>query len=85
MNIGANNEITNKEIMKKIATVFDELRAIKSGKYLELIKLVQDRPGMMAILVSPLKLLLTKWKPKFLFEDAIRLTISSYLTEGNLS
>lgn len=87
LNIGANNEITNKEIVRKIATVFDELQPIKSGKYLELIKLVQDRPGHdRRYSVSPLKLTsLTKWKPKFLFEDALRLTVSSYLTEGYLS
>ena len=87
LNIGANNEITNTEIVKKIAAVFDEFQPIKSGNYLELIKLVKDRPGHdKRYSINPLKLTsLTKWKPKFLFEDAIRLTITSYLTEGNLA
>ncbi len=81
-NIGANNEISNIDVIKKICEVLDELFPSNLVKnYSELIEFVDDRPGhdrRYAIDNSKIKKYL-KWEPAETFETGIRKTILWYL------
>ena len=80
VNIGANNERTNLELVTKIATLLDEMYPIKAKSYQDNIKFVEDRPGhdqRYAINASKLKSL-TDWRPNFDFEKYLKKTIDFY-------
>jgi dTDP-glucose 4,6-dehydratase len=80
VNIGANNEITNLEIVKKIAYLLDEMIPMKGKTYKNKLKFIEDRPGhdqRYAVNASKLKNL-TNWKPNFDFERSLRNTILFY-------
>ena len=76
-NIGAEQEMTNIEIIKLI------LEHLKKGE--ELIEFVKDRPGhdrRYAIDAAKIKSELG-WRPTFKFEEAIHQTIDWYLANKN--
>ncbi len=85
-NIGGNNEIKNKEIVKIICNILDKLMPRKNnGSYLELITHVKDRPGhdfRYAIDANKINLELD-WTPKESFESGINKTIHWYLENSN--
>ena len=81
VNIGANNEMTNLEIVKKIATLLDEMLPIKGKTYKDKLDFIEDRPGhdqRYAVNTTKLKAL-TNWEPTFDFEKYLKNTILFYL------
>lgn len=44
-NVGAQNELTNIEYVRKICAILDELKPLRSGSYAHLITQTSDRPG----------------------------------------
>ena len=84
LNIGANNERTNLDVVKKIAILLDEISPIKGKSYLENIEFVEDRLGhdrRYAINASKLKSL-TNWCPGFDFDKYLKETIKFYLVNS---
>lgn len=78
--IGANNEMSNIELVKKICTLFDKL-SNSSSNSLKLIKFVKDRKGhdfRYAINNYNTKKKL-KWRPKKNFYVALKETIQFYI------
>ena len=84
LNIGANNERTNLDVVKKIAILLDEISPIKGKSYLENIEFIEDRLGhdrRYAINASKLKSL-TNWCPGFDFDKYLKETIKFYLVNS---
>ena len=84
LNIGANNERTNLDVVKKIAILLDEISPIKGKSYLENIEFVDDRLGhdrRYAINASKLKNL-TNWYPSYDFDKHLKETIKFYLVNS---
>lgn len=83
-NIGANNELQNIEVVRKICSILDELIEKKPKnieKFSELIEFVDDRPGhdfRYAINNTKIKQDL-KWEPKETFDSGLKKTILWYL------
>ena len=78
--IGGNNEISNKELVKKICSILNELKP-SNYDYFNLIKYVKDRPGhdrRYAIDASYIKNKLG-WEPKHNFDESLKKTIQWYL------
>jgi dTDP-glucose 4,6-dehydratase len=81
-NIGASNEKTNIEVVQRVCTILDELKALPGGRsYREQITFVRDRPGhdrRYAIdagkIVGELG-----WKPAESLETGLRKTVCWYL------
>lgn len=83
LNIGAQNELTNIDVVKRIASIFDEILPQKTGSYSKMIKLVNDRPGhdrRYAINTSKLKSLI-EWSPKQSFQEALMHTVVHFVSE----
>ena len=87
-NIGANNELQNIQVVKKICHILDELIQTKPKnikKFSELIKFVDDRPGhdfRYAIDNRKIKQDL-EWEPKETFDSGLKKTIIWYLDNRN--
>jgi dTDP-glucose 4,6-dehydratase len=84
LNIGANNEMTNLDIVKKIATLLDKIKPIKGKSYIDNIEFVEDRLGhdrRYAINASRLKSL-TNWYPSYDFDKYLNETIKFYLVNS---
>ena len=78
--IGAQNEVKNIDIVKKICKYFNENYSESNFNYESLIQFVDDRPGhdfRYAIDNSKIKNKLG-WKPKYSFEDGLFQTIKWY-------
>tara|TARA_A100001011_G_scaffold400721_1_gene517964 strand:+ start:1660 stop:2703 length:1044 start_codon:yes stop_codon:yes gene_type:complete len=84
--VGANNEIRNIDLIKKICLLVDKYSSkynlrLKNAKSLDLIKFVPDRQGhdkRYAIDSSKIEIELN-WKPKVEFENGLSQTINWYL------
>ena len=86
-NIGANNELQNIQVVKKICHILDELIQTKPKnikKFSELIKFVDDRPGHDFRYAIDNSLICSDlgWKPRYSFEERLRTTINWYLENG---
>ncbi|MBA66236.1 MAG: dTDP-glucose 4,6-dehydratase [Candidatus Marinimicrobia bacterium] len=85
-NIGGNNEIKNKDIVKTICNILDEFIPRKNNEsYSELITYVKDRPGhdfRYAIDANKISTELN-WTPRESFESGIKKTIQWYLQNSN--
>ena len=81
-NIGGHNEKQNKEVVKTICRILDELKPQANGQHYEsLITFVKDRPGhdlRYAINASKIANELN-WTPKETFDSGIRKTVEWYL------
>lgn len=80
-NIGGNSERRNIDLVNTLCASLDELRPRRQGRYAELIRLVQDRPGhdrRYAIDASKIKRELG-WQPTETFESGLRKTLRWYL------
>ncbi len=81
-NIGGNNEIKNKDVVKTICNILDNIKPRKNNEsYLNLIKYVSDRPGhdfRYAIDATKIKSEI-QWAPSETFESGIQKTIQWYL------
>jgi dTDP-glucose 4,6-dehydratase len=81
--VGAENEVTNVELVKKICDILDELAPPSEFKsYKDLITFVIDRPGhdfRYATDASKLKIL--GWKPKIDLSEGLKKTVKWYITQ----
>ncbi|HLX80291.1 MAG TPA: dTDP-glucose 4,6-dehydratase [Burkholderiales bacterium] len=80
-NIGGASERTNIEVVKMLCALLDEGRPRKSGRYTDLIALVQDRPGhdrRYAMDSAKIERELG-WRPRENFESGMRKTVDWYL------
>ena len=80
-NVGGRNERTNLEVVETICEVLDELKPRAAGRYKDLIKFVEDRPGhdqRYAIDATKLETELG-WKAQEDFDSGIRKTVQWYL------
>lgn len=81
-NIGANNEIRNIDLVKKICFILDEMEPLGEGKkYSNLIQFVEDRKGhdfRYSINSEKIRKNLD-WRPKWNFNDALKFTVKHYL------
>ncbi len=80
--IGADNELKNIDIVKKICTIMDELAPRSNEKsYLDLISYVEDRPGHDARYAINFQKISEKlnWRPSENFDDSLKKTIIWYL------
>ena len=80
--IGANEEKTNNEIANIICKILDEINP-KDFPYKKLVEFVEDRSGhdkRYSIDSSKIQTKL-KWKPKFTFEEGLKITINWYLNK----
>ena len=80
-NIGGQNEICNLDLVKTICSELDFIRPKSSGKYVELIQFVPDRPGHDArYAIDPNRIWKElSWKPTVSIEEGLRATINWYL------
>ena len=78
-NIGARYELTNLELVEKIAEIMTRQNGVES--YKELIKFVKDRPGHdCRYAIDPSKIEQDLgWKTEFSFETALEKTVGWYL------
>ncbi len=80
-NIGGGSEKTNLEVIKTLCALLDEARPRASGRYADLVALVQDRPGhdrRYAVDAAKIERELG-WKPRQNFESGMRKTVDWYL------
>ena len=81
-NIGGDNEIKNKDVVKTICNILDKIKPRKNNEsYLNLIKYVSDRPGhdfRYAIDATKIKSEI-QWAPSETFESGIHKTIQWYI------
>ena len=85
-NIGSQNELSNISLVKKICKILDELVPNNSlGSYASLIKFVDDRLGHdEKYSINPKKIYdELKWAPSVSFDEALRKTVSWYITHLN--
>jgi len=83
-NIGANNEISNINIVKKICKILDK-KLDKEDSHLKLINFVNDRPGhdfKYAINFSKIKKEIG-WKPKISFNSGLEKTVDWYIKNNS--
>jgi len=81
-NIGSRNEQKNIDIAKKICKILDKIYPRKNKKsYIELITLVEDRPGHdRRYAIDPSKIENTLgWKPEETFDTGLEKTVKWYL------
>ncbi len=80
-NIGGHNERTNLEVVQTVCRILDELKPKTSGKYVDQIVFVTDRPGHdLRYAIDSTKLCQTLgWKPEENFDTGIRKTVQWYL------
>jgi len=81
-NIGARNEITNLELVRKICVLLDDLvRDPKVQRHESLIQFVTDRPGHdLRYAIDPARIETELgWRPVFSFEQSLRKTVQWYL------
>lgn len=80
-NIGAHNEISNLELVQKICSILDRLKPRAEGKYSELIKFIDDRPGHdIRYAVDPSRIRNELgWCPSVTFEEGLENTVQWYL------
>jgi dTDP-glucose 4,6-dehydratase len=81
-NIGARNEITNLNLVKKICTLLDELvKNPKVKNHASLIQFVTDRPGHdLRYAIDPTKIETELgWRPLFSFEEGLNKTVQWYI------
>ena len=84
-NVGAQNELTNIEYVRKICTILDELCPLSSGSYARLITRTADRPGhdtRYAINSTNTQRKLD-WAPKKRFDENLRATVEWYVRMVN--
>ncbi len=85
--IGARNTYSNIGLVKKICRMLDMIKPNEFGlkSYLDLVKFVKDRPGHdEKYSIDPSKIEKElKWKPRYNFESALKLTIKWYLSNLN--
>tara|TARA_B110000483_G_scaffold106261_1_gene129702 strand:+ start:5578 stop:6627 length:1050 start_codon:yes stop_codon:yes gene_type:complete len=84
-NIGAENELSNLEIVNLICDTLDRLKPKRDKKYSNLIKFVKDRPGhdmRYAININKIKSSLS-WSPKISFNQGIEDSIKWMITNKN--
>lgn len=80
-NVGAQNELTNIDYVRKICAILDELKPHGKGSYAELITQTTDRPGhdtRYAINSSKTQRALD-WTPQKNFQDNLRATVEWYV------
>tara|TARA_B100000989_G_C19530878_1_gene469768 strand:- start:2030 stop:3028 length:999 start_codon:yes stop_codon:yes gene_type:complete len=81
-NIGANNEIRNLDLVRKICFILDEIEPLDAGKkYSNLMQFVEDRRGhdfRYSINSEKIRENLD-WKPNWDFDDALNFTVKHYL------
>jgi dTDP-glucose 4,6-dehydratase len=84
-NIGGWTEMTNRDIVRTICTLLDELRPDAAGPYARLITYVPDRPGhdrRYAIDAHKIEREL-EWRPAETFNSGIRKTVLWYLEQAD--
>jgi dTDP-glucose 4,6-dehydratase len=84
-NIGGWNEMTNRDIVRTICSLLDELRPDGAGSHLRLITYVTDRPGhdrRYAIDAHKIERELG-WRPAETFDSGIRKTVRWYLEHAD--
>jgi len=80
-NIGGAGGKTNLEVVKTLCALLDEARPRKSGRYADLVALVQDRPGhdrRYAIDATKIERELG-WRPRETFESGMKKTMDWHL------
>ena len=84
--IGGSQERTNNEVVLKICKILDTLKPSEEP-YKNLINYVNDRPGHdLRYAINPRKIMSEiGWKPKFNFDDSLKITIKWYLDNLNWS
>ncbi len=81
-NVGGNEEKTNLEIVRTVCTLLDEMKPKENGNYIDLVTLVEDRPGhdrRYAIDATKIENELN-WKPEHNFTQGIKKTVEWYLS-----
>jgi len=81
-NIGANNEISNLDLVKLICSLMDKLKPKSDGKYSNLITFVEDRPGhdfRYSLDTRKINRQLS-WKARINFKKGLNETIKWYLS-----
>lgn len=79
-NIGAHNEVSNLDMVQRIATILSDIKPSTQGKYEELITFVADRPGHdLRYAVNTERIKSLGWKPQYTFEQGLRETVSWYI------
>ena len=82
-NIGANNELSNLDLVKLICSIMDKFKPKKNGKYSDLITFVDDRPGhdfRYSLNTQKINKELS-WKAKTNFQLGLSKTIKWYLSK----
>jgi dTDP-glucose 4,6-dehydratase len=71
-NIGANNEISNRDIVHRICQIFDNVAPKNNKSHCELITFVTDRPGHdRRYALNTKKLNILGWRPKKIFNQEL--------------
>ena len=79
-NIGANNELTNLNVVNNICDILDKLKPLDGKNYSDLIKFVDDRPGHdVRYAIDSSKILKLGWKSNILWDKGIEETVIWYL------
>tara|TARA_X000001036_G_C19964103_1_gene515286 strand:- start:76 stop:510 length:435 start_codon:yes stop_codon:yes gene_type:complete len=85
-NVGANNEITNIQIVKSICVLMDKIKPRTNGdSYANLIKFIKDRPGHDFRYAIDNKKIVSSigWKPQESFDSALLKTVKWYIENEN--
>ena len=82
--IGGESEKTNIQIVRAICQIMDE-ESPQNYSYENLITFVKDRPGHdQRYAIDPSKIINElRWKPKYSFEQALKITVRWYLSNMN--
>ena len=80
-NIGGSNQMTNYDVIIEICSILDELAPKYNGKYSDLIKFVEDRPGHDYKYAIDAKKISDElgWKPTETFSSGLHKTVKWYL------
>ena len=80
-NIGGENERTNLQLVQTICKILDRLKPRAKGRYADLIKFVQDRPGHdVRYAIDPSRMRdELGWRPSVTVEEGLEKTVQWYL------
>lgn len=80
-NIGADQEISNLDLVKTICATLENVRPLKNGHYSDLISFVADRPGHDKRYAVDAELIKTQlgWRPAYSLTQGIQETVTWYI------